>query len=140
VEARLPRGKLRLLNVHLRPPIGDSGRTSTVASAYFYTRPIRLREIQQHFKRVPSGGPLVVLGDFNESGDGRANRWLKRQGLKSALAAHDPKAPTWRWRTALYTFRARLDHIYYRGLRCLGAQVLGYAASDHHPIEAVFTF
>lgn len=138
VRVRTPLGRVLLLNVHLRPPIGNSGRLSSVPAAYFYTRSIRKREIRRHLGRVPEDRPLVVLGDFNESG-GPALRLVQKRGLRSALARHDSTTPTWRWKTSLYTFRSRLDHIFFsKHLRCVGAQVLGDAASDHYPVEAVF--
>jgi vancomycin resistance protein VanJ len=138
VEARTALGRVHFLNVHLRPPIGDSGRTSSVPAAYFCTRSIRKREIQKHLSQTPRGRPLVVLGDFNESG-GPALRWVRGRGLRSALARFDSSTPTWRWKTSVMTFRSRLDHLFFsKHLRCVGAQVLGYAASDHYPVEAVF--
>jgi endonuclease/exonuclease/phosphatase (EEP) superfamily protein YafD len=140
-EVKTPKGPVHLLNVHLRPPLGESGRTSTVVSAYFKTRSVRLREIKYHMAHVRGRRPLIVLGDFNESADGRAARWLKRRGFVDALEKYDPKTATWKWRTSIYTFRKRLDHIFYsRGLRCVDAQVLGPAGSDHYPVEAVFRF
>lgn len=138
VEVRAPLAKVLLLNVHLRPPIGDTGRMSTVPSAYFYTRSIRKREIARYLHRTPSNRPLVVLGDFNESG-GPALRLVRKRALRSALAQFDKNTPTWHWNTSYYTFRSRLDHVFFsRHLRCVGAQVLEDAASDHYPVEAVF--
>jgi endonuclease/exonuclease/phosphatase (EEP) superfamily protein YafD len=132
---------VHLLNVHLRPPLGESRRTSTVVTAYFKTRSVRLREIKYHMAHVRGRRPLIVLGDFNESAKGRAARWLKRKGFIDALEKYDPKTATWKWRTSIYTFRKRLDHIFYsRELRCVDAQVLGPAGSDHYPVEAVFQF
>lgn len=138
VEARTPMGKVRFLNVHLRPPIGDSGRTSSVPVAYFYTRSIREREIRRHLSRTPRDRPLVVLGDFNEA-NGPALRWARGRGLRSALQRFDSSTATWHWKTSVGTIRSRLDHVFFsKGLRCVGAQVLGPAASDHFPVEAVF--
>ena len=141
VEARTPNGTVHLLNVHLRPPLGNSGRTSTVVSGYFSTKRVRLSEIEHHMAHVRSNRPLIVLGDFNENKKGLAVRWLQDRGFKSALPRFDRKTPTWRWPTSIYTFRSRLDHIFYsKGLRCVGAQVVGPSGSDHYPVEAVFTF
>lgn len=138
VEVRTPLGRVRLLNVHLRPPIGDGGRTSSVPAAYFDTRSIREREIRRHLGRTPRDRPLVVLGDFNEA-SGPALRWVRGHGLRSALARFDSSTATWHWKTSVGTLRSRLDHVFFsKGLRCLGAQVLGDAASDHFPVEAVF--
>ncbi|MFH2006688.1 MAG: endonuclease/exonuclease/phosphatase family protein [bacterium] len=137
VKVRSNNGQVYLLNVHLRPPIGDSGKLSSVPAAYFYTRSIRLRELQLYVGRVPNRYPLIVLGDFNEAA-GPAIRWIRGRGMRSALAKVDRKTPTWRWKTSLYTFRSRLDHIFFsKHFRCVDAQVLGDAASDHYPVEAV---
>ncbi len=137
VSVRLQGRRIQLLNVHLRPPIGNTGRLSTVASAYFRTRPIRRAEIQAHLRSAPARGPLVVLGDFNESDRGQAVRWLRSRGFTDALYAHDRRTATWQWTTSVGTVRSRLDHVLVRGLRCVGARVLGPAASDHFPVEAV---
>ncbi len=138
VEASTPLGKVHFLNVHLRPPIGNSGRSSSVVSAYFYTRSIRKREIRRHLSRAPRDRPLLVLGDFNESG-GPALRWVRRRGLRSALERFDSSTATWRWKTSVITLKSRLDHVFFsKHFQCVGAQVLGYAASDHYPVEAVF--
>lgn len=137
-EAKTPMGPVRLVNVHLRPPAGDSGRTSQMASAYFTTQPIRRAEIQHHTKELPLTGRVIVLGDFNEGDRGRAVSYLRSLGFESALAKKDPSTATWRWPTSMGTLRLRLDHILYRGLRLTGAQVLPEAASDHYPLEATF--
>lgn len=57
VQVRTPLGQVLLLNVHLRPPIGDTGRMSSVPSAYFYTRNIRKlgQRRQQQWKRHRRG-------------------------------------------------------------------------------------
>jgi endonuclease/exonuclease/phosphatase (EEP) superfamily protein YafD len=141
VRIKTPVGVVRMLNVHLRPPLKAGGGVSSVASAYLTTRSIRVRQLKKYLAAVPRKPvhPLIVLGDFNESDSGRALGWAKRKGLKSALARYDSKTPTWRWPTSVYTFTSRLDHILHsKQLRCLGAQVLGDAASDHRPVEAVF--
>jgi endonuclease/exonuclease/phosphatase (EEP) superfamily protein YafD len=140
LRVQTPRGPLQVLNVHLRPPLGPSG-VSSLPVTYFSTRAVRLREIRQHLSSVSGKLPLVVLGDFNEADSGRAVRYLARKGLRSALARYDSRTATWQWRTSLGTVRSRLDHIFHsRHLRCLGAQVLGEAASDHFPVEAVLAW
>ncbi len=135
-----PQGPVQVLNVHLRPPLGQSG-VSSLPVTYFSTRAVRLREIRRHLGRVSPKLPLVMLGDFNEDDGGRAVRYLTTKGLRSALAQHDRRTATWQWRTSVGTVRSRLDHIFHsKELRCVNAQVLGEAASDHFPVEAVLAW
>jgi vancomycin resistance protein VanJ len=138
-EVQTPLGRVHLLNVHLRPPIGESGATSSMPSAYLSTRPIRASEMAHHMAGLPARGPVLVLGDFNEGDQGRAVTLLRKRGFASALGSKDPATATWQWQTSLGPIRTRLDHILFRGLRLKGAQVLPEAASDHFPVEAVFT-
>jgi endonuclease/exonuclease/phosphatase (EEP) superfamily protein YafD len=138
MAARTPIGEITVMNLHLRPPLPESGRTSGIPTAYFATRPVRAREVQHHLESLPSRRPLLVLGDLNESDGGRAHRVLAARGLRSALARHDRSTPTWRWQTSLGPIAMRLDHIYHSPeLSCVAARVLGEAASDHYPVEAV---
>jgi endonuclease/exonuclease/phosphatase family metal-dependent hydrolase len=142
VLAQTPAGHIRVLNVHLRPPLQANGGMSTVASAYFATKPIRKRQLEKYVIQLPKEPdiPLIVMGDFNESESGRALRWAKKRGLENALVKFDSSTPTWRWPTSVYTFTSRLDHILHtKELRCTAAQVLGDGGSDHRPVEAVFT-
>lgn len=136
VSTRIAKRRVYLLNVHLRPPLGESGRISSIVHKYFTTRKVRLAEMKGHLRYAGTRRPLVVLGDFNEQSNGRATGFLARQGFTNALDQFDGKTPTWRWRTSYgFTLKQRLDHIYYsKGIACSTARVLPYAASDHHPV------
>jgi endonuclease/exonuclease/phosphatase (EEP) superfamily protein YafD len=134
VESSL--GPLQVLNVHLRPPVSDSG---SVVSGYFTTPAVREREIQQYHALLEPGLPTLVAGDFNENTSGRAVSYLQQRGFRSAVPEFHPDADTWRWHTRLGTIRAELDHIVYNpALSPLNAQVLEWGRSDHFPLLATF--
>ena len=104
VEFRTRKGKIGLLNVHLRPPLSGGGGLSSIPAAYFKTRSIRLRDMKSYIKRIRSNGPMLVLGDFNESDSGTTLRWLRKKNkMRSALYKFDRSTPTWSWPTSSCT-------------------------------------
>jgi vancomycin resistance protein VanJ len=132
-----PIGRLQLLNVHLRPPVSDSG---SIVGGYFKTPAIRQREIGHFQSALDSSLPTLVVGDFNESErGGRALRRLRRRGFRSALPEFAPDAHTWSWRTSVYTIRGRYDHLCYdERLEPLRVEVRPAGRSDHLPVVGVF--
>ena len=136
-EFRTAAGPVQVLNVHLRPPISDRG---SWASGYFTTGDDRLREIERFYARARAGAPMLVAGDFNEGEGGNVLAWLGRKGMTNALPQFDRRTPTWEWRTSVVTLRRRMDHIVYSPeLQCDAARVTRTGASDHFPVEAVFS-
>lgn len=137
LEAHTPIGPVQVLCVHLRPPCDERGRFGI--RPYYWTKKVRLKEIQELFARLRPGLPTLILGDFNEKDNGPTLRWLGEQGFTDALREFDRSTPTWRWRYGLITLRGRLDHILCsRELRALEARVLRQGGSDHYPLLAVF--
>jgi endonuclease/exonuclease/phosphatase family metal-dependent hydrolase len=132
VVVSTPIGPLQALNVHLRPPVSDSG---SWVSGYFTTRPVRQAEIRTYLPALDPSLPTVVLGDFNEGRSGRAVSEVRRRGMTEALGSRPPT--TWRWPTPVGTLRLHLDHILHdQRLRVLGASVLRKGRSDHLPVIA----
>ena len=100
----------------------------------------RLRELERFYARRDPTLPLLVAGDFNDGENSRAVEWLEGHGLVNALPQFDRRTPTWHWRVGVVTLRRRMDHILAPpSLPCSSAQVLQAGASDHFPVEAVFT-
>ncbi|QDG53615.1 endonuclease/exonuclease/phosphatase family protein [Persicimonas caeni] len=131
-----PIGELQVLNVHLRPPVSDTG---SVVSGYFSTGDIRRRQIETFWEKVDPEMPTLVVGDFNEDTDGDALEFLATRGLESALPEFEPSAQTWRWPTSVGQIDSRLDHVVYdERLRPLDARVLQAGRSDHLPVVATF--
>jgi endonuclease/exonuclease/phosphatase (EEP) superfamily protein YafD len=132
-----PLGRLQVLNVHLRPPISNSG---SAVSGYFSTPPVREQEIATFAAALDKSLPTLIVGDFNENERGRAARWLHANGYRSALPEFAPKAQTWRWRTSyLLSLNGRYDHLCYDArLTPLRVEVRNAGRSDHLPVVGVF--
>jgi len=132
-----PLGKLQVLNVHLRPPVSDSG---SVVSGYFSTPPIREAEMEQFYRALDPTLPTLVVGDFNEGSSGRAVVYLRERGLQSGLSQFDTPQDTWRWTTSVGTIYTQLDHIVYdeAQLQPLYVKVLPIGKSDHLPVIGAF--
>jgi endonuclease/exonuclease/phosphatase (EEP) superfamily protein YafD len=134
VVVATPLGPVQVLNVHLRPPVSDSG---SFVSGYLTTGGARHTEIRAFASALDPALPTLVVGDFNEGPSGRAITELRRRGL--ALALGSSAGPTWRWPTPLGTLRLRLDHILAdRRLALVEARVLQAGRSDHLPVVATF--
>lgn len=77
-------------------------------------------------------GPCIIAGDFNTWNEPRWHLVLKAMadaGLTRAPVA----APQWRH------FNQTLDHVFYRGVRLIGARALTHVrSSDHIPLAADF--
>ena len=130
-------GPIQILNVHLRPPVSDRG---SWASGYFFTGDDRLREMERFYPRFEPGLPGVVAGDFNDGETSPVVEWLESKGMVNALPQFDRYTATWEWQSSLITLRRRMDHVLYSPeLDCLSARVLRAGASDHFPVEAVFS-
>src|SRR6186713_835753 len=100
LRVQSPLGELQVLNVHLRPQLGDSGANlGGVLSGMVTTPPIRKEQIQLYASHLEAGTPALIAGDFNESEHGSAISWLEARGLHSALPdfSHDD---TWSWNTS----------------------------------------
>lgn len=138
MKAETDIGPVQFLNVHLRPPVSDSG---SWVSGYFTTGSDRQREMETFYARREPQTPIVVLGDFNDGPDSPVIRWLEeQQSLTNALPQFDRSSPTWQWQTSVYTLKRRMDHILYsRDLDCTAAAVLQAGASDHFPVKATLT-
>jgi endonuclease/exonuclease/phosphatase family metal-dependent hydrolase len=139
VLVHTPIGRVQVLNVHLRPPVSDSG---SLVSGYFMTREVRRREIEHFAGELSPTLPTLIVGDFNEDGHGRAISFLRDQhGLRDALRQFQSGAPTWRWATSVGTITQELDHVLYSPDRLvpIAAEVVKAGRSDHLPVLATFT-
>ncbi len=134
VEVDSPIGRVQALDVHLRPPVSDSG---SWVSGRFTTRKIRAQEIEAFAEAFDPDLPTIVAGDFNEGENGWAVQFLADRGMRSALPQVDPKAVTWHWPLKLGELSSMLDHIVYDArFVLLRAEVLDRGDSDHYPVVA----
>jgi endonuclease/exonuclease/phosphatase family metal-dependent hydrolase len=129
-----PGGPLQVLNVHLRPPMSESGSWIV---GFFAARAVREREMRDHLKSIDPALPTIALGDFNEEDEGMAIALLLARGFVNALPRFHPDVDTWQWPVGGTTLRFRLDHILYsRHFDALDANVVAAGRSDHAPVWA----
>src|SRR5262249_48238499 len=129
-------GAVQVLNVHLHPPVSESG---SWVSGYLTTRGDRLSEMERFFDKREFQPPMLVAGDFNDGDKSPVVRWLEDKNMVNALQQFDHYSPTWEWQTSVVSLHRRMDHILYSfELHCCSARVLHAGASDHFPVQAVF--
>lgn len=129
-----PGGPLQVLDLHLRPPMSDSG---SWVVGYFSTRGDRQREAIAHVAKLDPKLPSLVVGDFNEEDEGMAIAVFKEHGFTSALPQFQPNATTWQWPVGDRTLRFRLDHVLLdKHFRAIDAEVVRLGRSDHAPVWA----
>lgn len=132
LRVQTPAGPLVLVDVHLRPPISDSG---SWVVGFFSTQHIRAREIGNLWVDVPKDDPIIVAGDFNEETNGGVVKLLSGEGLTDALPQFAPKQPTWHWPVGAVELRMQLDHVTYGPpLVATDARVVDGGLSDHQPV------
>jgi endonuclease/exonuclease/phosphatase (EEP) superfamily protein YafD len=131
-----PLGRLQVLNVHLRPPLSNTGNP---VSGYLSTPPVREAEMRAFTAALDPDLPTLIVGDFNESEDGGAFKFLAEKGFRSALSEFSPNAKTWNWPTSVITLRGRYDHLCYdRRLTPADVEVIPEGRSDHLPVLGTF--
>ena len=132
-----PLGRIQVFNLHLRPPMSDGG---SWVVGYFSTRDDRLREIQHHLEAYDPKLPTLLVGDFNEEGDGKAVSLLVDRGFADAIGEFQGKRRTWEWTLqGGMTLSFQLDHILHDAhFVPVTAQIVEAGRSDHKPIYADF--
>lgn len=129
-------GRIQVLDVHLRPPMSDEG---SWVVGFFSTREVRKREIEHLIVGLDPALPTLIVGDFNEEGDGLALQHLASLGYADAVATYAGTAPTWSWKVGTMTLRFQLDHLLHdRRLAPITARVVEAGRSDHKPVWADF--
>jgi endonuclease/exonuclease/phosphatase (EEP) superfamily protein YafD len=91
------------------------------------------RQVEQMIAPITAHkGPAIVAGDFNTWNAARMHV-LERAMSEVRLVRVPAAAPQWRH------FRQVLDHVFYRGMRLIGAHALSHVrSSDHVPLAAEF--
>jgi endonuclease/exonuclease/phosphatase (EEP) superfamily protein YafD len=98
-----------------------------------------LLEIEDFAPQCDGSQSNIVVGDFNEDGDGEAVEFLQREGFDDVLPQFHPGQPTWRYRSVAGQLEDTVDHILYDdSLRALDSWVEVKGRSDHLPVLAHF--
>jgi endonuclease/exonuclease/phosphatase family metal-dependent hydrolase len=133
VRVDSPLGPMRVLQVHLRPPISDGG---SWVWGYLTTDQYRLDEMRHFAASLQGSIPTVILGDFNEK-NSKAVAYVRQLGFTSALERFSPRAHTWRWQTSVMVLRHTLDHVFVSPeLVAVKGRALDVGRSDHLPVVA----
>lgn len=136
IDADTPVGRLRLLIVHLYPPLSEHDRFSLGAMRASARK--RHAELLAYLHATRDRPPDLILGDFNENTRGKAMRRLDDDGYINALPRFAPLAHTWRLWLGPIPISNRIDHILHTPrLHCLNAYTLPGTASDHRPVVAL---
>lgn len=128
-----PLGDVQILHVHLRPNV-DRGNW---VLGWQTTPPVRRREIETYWKKLATGTPTIVAGDFNELPTGKAVEFLADKGL----ARIETDGPT-SWHhlvevngKKVSALSMDIDHVVVdRSFKASEAHVLDAGASDHRPV------
>jgi len=132
-----PIGPVQILNVHLHPPVGKRG--GWTLGGYLFTGKDRLKEMRRFYPARKPELPTLVVGDFNDTQNCAAIKWLRHQGMTNALPQFDRHSDTWEWQAGPIKLHRRMDHVLYSpGLNCCAAEVIHAGASDHFPVAATF--
>jgi endonuclease/exonuclease/phosphatase family metal-dependent hydrolase len=139
-----PAGKIKCLNLHLRPVTGGGGGPWKYLN-YFRLGSIHAREVEYLYQKLESFDPenklpTLILGDFNEADDGNAIQFLKDRGLLNAVEPFDAKSYTWHSRIYGIAMWARPDHVLHSShFRNVDAGILKEGESDHRAVMAMLS-
>jgi len=136
---------LHVGNVHLLPTIPQAGDgVAELMKRFLATEPIRFREIEHVFGKLPKGDPVVLLGDFNSTVQMAAPQYLIQRGFADSFAAVNEKADrqaSWHWKIKEVDWRLRIDYIFHTAhFRTLSSRILETAASDHFLVVSRLTW
>lgn len=120
-ELRGPRGRIRVLGIHLRPPTTAAG---------FAARNAQLETLAA--LAAGEDGPLVVAGDFNLSPySAYFVAWLQASGLRDTLAG----GLGFSWPSQFPPFGIPIDHAFVsEDFAVLSRRYLERFGSDHLPV------
>lgn len=135
VVVHTPMGPVQLLDVHLRPMFSGGGGA---AKSYLTAGDDHQSQVELYTDDC-TDLPTLILGDFNESPDGDAVKWLEGQGFRNALPLFHPGQETWRFRSVGNQLGETIDHIMFDdAFEPLNAYVEVQGDSDHIPVVAHF--
>lgn len=135
-----PLGRVHFLIVHLFPTLNPSPTPDSFPHYSIFTAgSVREQEMKHFHTYLHSTNTTIISGDFNEGDYGKANQYLKSQGLNDALAFSN--SYTWHWYILFFRLVNRYDHMYYypnNHLIPARVQVLDGGGSDHYPLVVDF--
>lgn len=141
-EARVvtAQGTVRIACLHLFPPGAKRHGGEGFFAAMKENAVLRKQQAEHLVKRyAQERAPVVLLGDFNEEGDGDAVQTFQRAGFQSACGAADAHCgATFPGADSPFPAVFQVDHVLGRHLEFLEARVPHSGGSDHYPLFARF--
>jgi endonuclease/exonuclease/phosphatase (EEP) superfamily protein YafD len=133
---------LKVVCAHLMPPGAQHKKTDDLFDSMEKNAQLREKQGAELVKRYEKEtGPVLLLGDMNETREGAAMRAFATAGFLHACDG--PQAAcgaTWPGATSVMPAVAEIDHILGRGLVFSDARVLRKGGSDHYPVQVRFDF
>lgn len=116
----------------------DSLLVANIHAINFTLNTKRFSEQLLHLKEVLARhtGPIVFAGDFNTWSDQREIVLNQLIGAEE-LGLHKVEFTS---NKAMLAWGHRLDHIFFRGLKIVKAEIIPVESSDHYPLKVQFEF
>lgn len=138
-QVRLREQVLQVVCVHLFPPAARRNAADGVLTSW--AKNSRLRWAQAKYLReryAAWSGPVILMGDMNESRNGRAMSFLAANGYDFACvqARQAQCGPSYPGGASQWPAWFEIDHILGRRVRFTAAGVLRAGGSDHFPVYA----
>ena len=129
--------------LHLFPPVGKHRQSDNFVTTLKKNERLRMQQAEYLVKKYKAwSGPILLLGDMNESRQGDAMRMFaasqfnhscEKSGSRQCGATYPAHLE---WVPATF----EIDHILGRGINFRAAQVIRSGGSDHYPVQASFVF
>jgi endonuclease/exonuclease/phosphatase (EEP) superfamily protein YafD len=138
MEARLTLGgqSLTIACVHLVPPLGKHRQEDGLGATVAKNAEVRVKQAAWLVARYAARrGPLLVVGDFNETPGGKAMHVFTSAGFADACDAPTSRCGATFPGPALPLPAAfRIDHVLGRGVCFMRGAVVLKGGSDHYPV------
>ena len=122
-------------------PIKDTQHTLLVANIHAVNFTLGIEEFSEQLKQIKMvlarhQGPIVFGGDFNTWSDQRELALDQLIGTEE-LGLHKVEFVS---NESILVWGHRLDHIFFRGLKVIKAEIIPVESSDHYPLKVQFEF
>ena len=122
-------------------PISNAQRPLLVANIHAINFTLGVKEYSKQLLKIKAvlaqhKGPIVLAGDFNTWSDQRET------ALDQLIGAEDLGLLKVEFISdvAMLVWGHRLDHIFFRGLKVVNAEIIPVESSDHYPLKVQFEF
>lgn len=134
-------GPVLVACLHLFPPVGKHRKSDGFFETMEKNADLRRKQAEYIVGRyAEERDPLLVVGDMNETPDGKAVQTFEKAGIRRACRSPQQQCgATFPGATYVWPAVFEIDHILGRGVEFRAARVIGKGGSDHFPVFAAFT-